>query len=203
MTENIEALVEQAEKDVAAAQGKGTFQLTNVLKRRGFPEEQVVVYLDEDSAHELVALNRQMETIARSPEKTDETIAAYNTLEALADEMAENVRNSALTFHLRGISPGHIEQTRKNIVKEFGQEPEDQQEADDALAHEWIAAHIIRVTNAEGAVDERLFKRADVEELEQLLPSSEYAKIDRTVNNLSFRSAYIEQATDAGFLLKS
>ncbi len=200
MTENIEALVEQAEKDVAIAQSKGTFQLTNVLKRRGFPEEQVVVYLDEDSAKELVTLNEQLTALAQSEEQNQE---AYDTLDNLAQELAKAVRESALTFHLRGISPGHIEQIRKNIVKEFGQEPEDQQEADDALAHEWIAAHIVRVVNVEGAADERVFKREDVEELEQLLPASEYAKIDRTVNNLSFRSAYIEQATDAGFLRKS
>lgn len=200
MTENIEALVEQAEKDVAAAQSKGTFQLTNALKRRGFPEEQVVVYLDEDSAKELVGINDQLNALAQSAEQDQET---YEALDTIAQELAKAVRDSALTFHLRGISPGHIEQTRKVILSEFGTEPDDLQEADTALAHEWIAAHIIRVVNAEGASDERLFKREDVEELEQLLPTSEYSKIDQTVNNLSFRSAYIEQATDAGFLRKS
>jgi len=200
MTENIESLVTQAEQDVKENHNREVFSLTNALKRRGFPEEDVVVYLDEDAAHELVELNRAMTAIAQNENKSDETLEQYNALELLADAMADRLRDSALTFHLRGISPGHIEQIRKNVVKEHG---EDSENGSEIVAREWVAAHIVHVTDAEGNRDERLFTADDAEQLEYLLPTSEYQKIDKAVSNLSFRSAYIEQATDAGFLQKS
>lgn len=202
MTDFDEVLA-QAQEDVDKGLTKGSFNLTSALRKRGFPESDVVVYLDEDAAHELVQLNEVLEVLAQSPEQNTEE---YDSTDEIAQRLAKQIRDSALRFHLRGISPGHIEQARKNVRKEFGgdiDDPETQQLADQALAHDWIAAHIVRVTNAQGETDERLFKREDVAELEELLPFSEFSKIDQEVNNLSFRTAYVEQATDAGFLPRS
>lgn len=179
-------------------QSKGTFNLAERLKGRGFPTEEVNVYLNEDAGYQLVRLMSQ-------PAPTDE--AALEAFNELVQGVVDEVQESRLTLSLRGISTGHIKQIGKNLRKSLKAEDPDydftSEEFENLQFFHYAAAHIVRVTDYSDDFEERLFTAEDVETLNNVLPRGEWDKILSAVARLSFSSNYFEQATDAGFLPKS
>lgn len=184
------------EKDVLTlveeAQSKSKFNLADVIKGRGFPEDTVDVYLDAESAYELSKLNDEL------TETTDEEYAAE--LEAKAKALAEKIIASRLTFHMRGLSQALVEAIQnKSKVNKSGEE--------DAYILEYfsrlIAATIVRVEDADGNIDEHVFTLEDIDELRGQLPVESWDAIVATTQKLTLASGYFRGLTDAGFLPKS
>lgn len=193
MTEDIQGAVEQA-------QAKGNFNLTEVLQGRGYPEDEVTVYMNVSAAYELQALNSQLEAIAQAAEQDQET---YDSLDALAQALKQEILDSAVTFHLRGISPGHIKKIMRSVNRLARKGELEEDEVPDYLDAAYIAPHVIKTVDAQGNVDERLFTVEDILKVQEFLDSGQMQKINDSVRNLSFTAALFDAATDAGFLPKS
>jgi len=193
MTDDIQGAVEQA-------QAKGTFNLNDVLQGRGYPEDEVTVYTNVPAAYELQALNARLEEIAQAAEQDQET---YNALDSLAQALKQEILDSQLTFHLRGISPGHIKKIMRSVNRMVRKGELEEDEMVDYLDAAYIAPHIIKTVNAKGEVDERLFTVEDVQKIQEFLDDGQLLKINNAVRNLSFTAALFDAATDAGFLPKS
>lgn len=177
---------------VKDAQSKGKFNLAEVVKGRGFPEDVIDIYLDVESAYELSKLNSELVTI------TDLDEAA--PLEARAAELADKIVKSKLTFHLRGVSQKVVE-----IIE--AKAKADRSDEDDNYILEYfsrlIAASIVKVVDADGNEDDHVFEFGEIDELRGMLPSESWERLVATVQKLTLASGYFRGLTDAGFLPKS
>lgn len=198
--------------DINEHKAQGTFSLTAHLEGRGYPTKDVTVFTDADSAFALAQINERLEALANDREalgeatrsrKYKELTAEYDALEAQADELREKVKESRLEFHLRGISPGHLNKIRKDVIKQAEKDETDPDDLGVLVGNAWIAPQIISVTNAAGEKDEHVFTPDEVATIRDLLPESQWNKLDEAVSDLSFKSHYIDAAVDPGFLPKS
>lgn len=183
---------------VEKATDKSTFSLVEAIKGRGYPTDEVTVYLNADAAYNLAETNTLLTALAQRAE-TEE----YENLDKVAQQLKAEVLASAMTFHLRGISPGELTKISKKVRKQAEADGLDEEDIALELTKAWFAPHIIRVEQADGAVDEHLWTPEEVEVLMDLLPQTEWAKLNATINKMTFSSAYFTQAVDAGFLSKS
>lgn len=198
--------------DVENNKEQGSFNLDEFVQGRGFPRDTVTVFTNEDAGYDYTAVQERLTTLAQEKEKLEpatrsaaykEKAQEFNALEEKAQELLEKIKESALTFHLRGISPGHIKKINKDVKKQAETEELDQETAGEIAGWRIIAANIIKVTNAKGQEDNGPFTEERVANLEMTLPDSEWTKLDRKVAELSFKSAYFDSVVDAGFLPKS
>ena len=176
---------------VQEAQSPAKFNLADVIKGRGFPEDKVEIYVDAESAYALSKLNDELVTIADPAESAP--------LEAKAKELSDKILKSKLIFHMRGIDQKQIELIEKQV------------KADNADEDEWVldyfaalvAANIVRVEDADGNIDERPFTTEEIVELRWALPSESWEKLISTMQKLTLAGGYFRGLTDAGFLQKS
>lgn len=177
---------------VQDAQSPAKFNLADVIKGRGFPEDKVEIYVDVESAYALSKLNDELIHI-ENPEDSA-------PLEAKAKELSDKILKSKLVFHMRGIDQKQIELIEKQVKADNAGEEE-----------EWIldyfaalvAANIVKVEDADGNIDERPFTTKEVVELRWALPSESWEKLIGTMQKLTLASGYFRGLTDAGFLQKS
>jgi hypothetical protein len=188
MSEEINEVLEL----VKDAQGKGKFNLADVIKGRGFPEDTIEVYVDVASAYELTKLNERLILVTDDEESI--------VLEKEAKALSDKILASKLTFHMRGVSQGLAEAIEnKSKVNKSKDE--------DAFILEYfarlIASNIVKIVDAEGNEDERVFELADIEELRAGLPIEAWEQLVSTTQKLTLASGYFKGLTDAGFLQKS
>lgn len=190
MSDNVTDLVQEAQK-------KGKFSLADAIKGRAFPESSVDVYLDAGSAYEFKLLQEQVKSIdGGSPEHE----AALSRME----ELAESIKQSKLTFHMRGVGQGIVEKATRLANKKYPK-------ADTSEENEWIAYYlcmlvsenIVKVTDADGNVDDSKFNVDEVLQLREIMPVDSWEVLIDTMQKLTLASSYFEAVTDAGFLPKS
>lgn len=174
------------ENPIENALSKGTFSIVAAVQGSGttYPVDQVVVNSDLGTAYEIAKLEQK----ANRPNTDIDAIDAE--IKTLQDKMKQN----SYTFHMRGISPG----TDKAIADENPIKNDDYEQRNYA----YLAAHIIKVEDAEGAVDEKLFTKEDVATIKAWLPDSEFDKLYSKMNELTFQARYIDNAMSADFLSK-
>jgi hypothetical protein len=185
---------------VEKATDKSTFSLVEAIKGRGYPTEEVTVYTNADAAYNLAETNALLETLAQGKQQDTEE---YDNLDAVAQQLKAEVQESALTFSLRGISPGEVQRLSKKVAKQARAEDLDEDEEALLRTAAWFAPHVVRVSNAQGEVDEHLYTAEEARVLMDLLPQSEWNKLLVAMSKLSLGSMYFDQLVDAGFLPKS
>ena len=184
-TNEVLALVEEA-------QSKGKFNLADVIKGRGMPEDVVDIYVDAESAYELSKLNLDMMSISDAED--------LEPLEARAQELADKILASKLTFYMRGVPQKIVEAIeRKSRVNKSSNEEDAVLEYFSRL----IAANITKVVDADDNEDDHQFTHEEVSELRGVLPSESWEKLVSTTQKLTLASGYFRGLTDAGFLPKS
>lgn len=177
---------------VEAAQSKSKFNLAEVIKGRGYPEDSVTVYLDVASAYELSKLNDQLINTVDGSDTSE--------IEAQIKELEKKILDSRLVFHMRGIDQKQVEAIEANTRKDLEEENE-----------EWVidymcalvAANIVSVEGATGEKEERLFTLEDVTELRGVLSGEAWDSLIATMQKLTLATGYFKGLTDAGFLQKS
>lgn len=188
MSENIAEVLDL----VKDAQSPAKFNLAEVIKGRGYPEDSVDIYLDADSAYRLNKLNDELILLT-----TEEETAP---LEAEADELAKKILASKLTFHMRGLPQSIVEAIeRKSKVNKAGQDEDIVMEYFSRI----IASSIIKVVDAEGNVDDHQFTHEEVSEMRGAFPAESWTALLSAVQKLTLASGYFQGLTDAGFLPKS
>jgi hypothetical protein len=195
---------EQATQDilkiVEKSHSQGVFNLSEVVKGRGYPTKEVTIYLDAESAFQLSELNDLMN------DYVDEEVLAEN--EAKAAELADKVKMSALTFVMRGVSQKIVEDVIKKTNEKYPPEAGRREATDDP---EWVkhyiaslvALNIVRVIDVAGNVDERLFTTEEMLEMRELVAADSWNVLVENMQKLTLASGYFEQLTDAGFLPRS
>lgn len=176
----------------ALDEARRTFSVLDAAKGKSYPQDTVTVYTDTAAAYEAYKLEKRINASVDS----DEVDALALEQKALRDK----VKASAKTFLLRGISKGLIKRINEEAEIKF------QAELDDRKQNVWanfsyLAAHIISVTDADGAVDERKWSFEDVDTLQDELDDSEFQKIMGLMLELTFATDLFDASVTADFLL--
>lgn len=186
---------------VKEARKPGVFNLSEVIKGRGYPEREVTVYTNVDAAFKLIELEDQMKQVGGSDQKL------YDELEARAQELAVTVQDSALKFMMRGVSQTVVEQVTKEADSTYKTaKDEDGDNSDDWFRFyvtSLVGKNIVKVTNASGDVDEKDFSFEEMLEIRNNLPGDSWGVLVNTMQKLTLASGYFKGLTDAGFLPKS
>ena len=185
--ENVVSLVE-------AAQKKGTFSLIDAVKGKANPKDDVDIYLDAESAYELVKVNDLL-IGEPDPEKAD-------ALKAQADELSEKILKSKLIFHMRGIDQRETELIEEKSRKDLGDDASETQVWENYLCA-LIAANIVSVEDADGNIDEHVFTAREISNIRHAMPAESWNKLVETMQGLTLATGYFKGLTDAGFLPKS
>lgn len=161
------------------------FDIIAFIEGSNYPEKQVTVYTDGKAAILL------RDELAKPEDEQDED--RVSKLTAL-------VKQSGLTFTLRGLAPKVIEvMMRKADINSKGLTDEERMkrflESTDSLT----AATIQKVETADGRVDSRAWDTERATELRGLLMQSEYEKLAEGVNTVNFDGKLFAESVDAGF----
>ena len=186
---------------VEKAQSKGTFDITAFAKGRAYPQDTVVAFIDLESAYELTKLNDTMRVV------TDEK--ELESLEAKANELAEAIKESQITFYMRGVNQATVEKITLDCNKKYPGSTDafGNIKQDSAWIMEWtsalVASNLVKTENSKGEVDEREFSIDDITTLRHHLPKEVWDLLVDKMQKLTLATAYFEGMTDAGFLPKS
>ena len=182
---------------VEAAQKKGKFSLADAIKDRAFPETAVDVYIDAAAAYEFAELDKLAKTLdVESKEYTD-------TVDKM-DELAKQITNSKLTFHMKGVGQGTVEKVTEAANKLYP-DAEEKNEPDWVKYYlcALIAENVVKVTDVDGNEDDSNFTVEDVIELRGIMPIDSWEVLIDTMQKLTLATSYFDTVTDAGFLPKS
>lgn len=196
MTEN--NVVENATRAAEGLLEKGTFSLLDTVKDRTYPEKDVTIYTDMKSTH----LRKVLEDEANGLGNSDSDQARMAVLEEEIQGLEEAIRDSGLTFSLRGLSPKVIEDAEVTVKQELKDADEDafNQRMSDLL----MALHIVKVTRVkDGAVDSHTFTADDIAGLRAAVPFEAWKTIREAMDELTFAAAYFDASVSADFLSKS
>jgi len=195
-----EKLTEETLKMVKEAQSKSTFNLAEVIKERGYPSKEITIYTDAEAAFDLVEIEDKMNQMTESGDE-------YAELEKQANELAEAVQKSQLTFVMRGVGQGVVERIVEKADKLY-KKPDANE---DEYATDWfkyyitslVASNVVKVIDADGNVDESHFEYEEMLEIRNNLPSDSWGLLVSTMQKLTLATGYFKGLTDAGFLPKS
>jgi hypothetical protein len=194
--------IDETLKLVEETQSRKVFDITEYAKGRLAPQDTVTAYLDIESAYALNTLN---DLLGNTPAGKE-----FDALEAQAKELSDKILKSKVVFHMRGVNQDIIEKVTTDanekfpaVQNAFGVEQEQSPE----WVKEWtcalIAANLIKVVNADGEEDERVFTAEDTKTMRSYLPREVWDLLVEKMQQLSLANAYFRGLTDAGFLPKS
>jgi hypothetical protein len=194
-----ENITKEALELVQEAQSAKVFNLADAIKGRAYPSTSVKIYLDDQTAMQLVEINQLMNRTTDAEE--------MDNLAEMAKGLAETIIASSLTFEMRGIGQSAIELITEKINAKY----EIPANEDATRNVNWmkdyittlVSMNIVSVTNAEGAVDTSEFTFEKTEELRTALSPTEWGKLVSAMQKLTLAGGYFDQLTDAGFLQKS
>lgn len=192
MSEEMAKEIAEVLETVKDAQSQGKFNLAEVVKGRGYPQDTVEIYTDVESAYELSKINDKLIRLTDLEESKE--------LEAQAEIFKKKVMDSRLKFYMRGIDQRHVENIEEKSRNKNDLESE--QWIVDYMC-ELVAANIIKVEDAQGNVDEKVFTGDDIDAIRGVLSTEAWEQIVSTMQKLTLATGYFKGLTDAGFLQKS
>jgi hypothetical protein len=192
-TDNVIDMVNEAQK-------RGKFNLADAIKGRAFPEKSVDVYLDANSAMQLEEVNKELNDLLKLGNNDE-----YDKLELVAQDLAKQIKDSKLTFHMRGVGQAEVEAAVKKADELYPNNAEGEDDPDWVKYYlsYLIAANIVKVTDADGNEDTNKFTVEEMLELRGVIPIDSWGVLVETMQKLTLATSYFSAATDAGFLPKS
>jgi hypothetical protein len=202
-----------------------TFDLNSALTGVTRPKDEITVYTDGERAHQLEEVLSAISVLSQEKvtlpatggitgnPRADEIDQEVADLEEVSALLIQELRDSSLTFHLRGLAP---KQT-KLIVKQWDRKikPESKNPTEDELAEvnevrmekinaELIAKCTFKVVKGDGAEHTGAVSIETVENLRDEINSGEYNRLVTLANNLSVGHGLFHNmlAADADFLSK-
>lgn len=164
------------------------YSLADAVLGRNYATESVTVYTDEDAAKRLIEHQEQIKGV-----ELNESEKAQS--EDLTQRLLERLLKSALTWEFKGIAP----KWRDVILKPYDlADPEQAVKAQFELTFK----HVTAVKDSEGNMLQLPKDLDSFSDILLALPDSEAKKITEAVNQLSFKSGFVDQAVGAGFLQK-
>jgi hypothetical protein len=190
--------IEAAMELVEEAQSKKVFNLSDAIKGRAYPQKDVTVYLDDEAALKLVELNDKMSSTT-DPEE-------LKKLEAESENLSKTIKESAVTFKMRGVSQDAIELVLKKMNEKYKVKGTSGTENPDWMRDyitNLVSLNIVSVSDSSGSEDSAEFDFEKAEELRRNIPAAEWGKLVEMMQKLTLAGGYFDQLTDAGFLQKS
>jgi hypothetical protein len=214
---DIEEIVNEAKKP-------GKFNIVDVVKDRGYPKDEIDVFIDENVAFRIAEINEAINSIsnkmdsAGADKKTlDKLLKQHeeilNTRQKLLDEMGE----AKYVFHLTGISEGSRQDLFDKAVKKFpiktvtkmnqvtGEMEEkevENVERDRYFTSLLWEAGISKIVSPDGEEQEGItFEEAD--ELRRILPLASLTTITEGLEKMRAATALFMMSVNEDFLAKS
>lgn len=201
---------------VSQAQSEETFSFADVVNGRGYPRDEVTIFMDEASAHEIKKLERSVDGVLESLDAKDRA-AAVVEIEAKIKTLREKINKSRYVFKVVGLSSETKDdlyiKAREDIKPEYdhnknfitGQVEKVEKPSpkrDRYYTNLLWQASIEQIVSPTGAVD-----TAPAFETVALFrskgPESQLFKFQDALQALSVASEAFESATDDDFLAKS
>jgi hypothetical protein len=192
------------------AKKPGKFNILEVINERGYPEDEIVVYLNETIAYKAAMVKTEMEA-------TDAADKKYKTLEAELDKLVEQLQDSKYVFSIKGISEGKREElyklsvnkypleyseTKNAFTGEVKKEKIESEERDELFTSLLWSAHIVKITAPNGDVQENLSPE-DADTLRKSIPLASNAALNKAMENIRAATAVFMMSVDEDFLAKS
>ena len=203
-----------------------TFDLNSALTGVTRPKDEITVYTDGERAHQLEevlsavsVLGREKATlpvtggITGNPraEEIDKEVADLEEVSAL---LIQELRDTSLTFHLRGLAPKQtklIVKSWEKKIKPESKNPSDEElqetneERMDKINAELTAKCVYKVVKGNGSEHNGAVSIETIENLRDEINTGEYHRLVTLVNNLCVAHGLFNNmlASDADFLSKS
>lgn len=188
-----------------------TFSFFDVLEERDFPKDEVEIYMDEVSAHELRKVMFELTTVDLDDPRADE-------LHRRAIELEEKREASKYRFHITGVADDTITDLADVANAEFDEKRKEYRSVTGKIERRLegdeqrnylryynalvLSVHIEQIVRLrDGAV----MTAPPVEEIALLVdkaPTSQKAKLQRAIEELRVDSSAFEARVDADFLAK-
>jgi len=196
-------LVEEAKKP-------GKFNIMDVVKERAFPEQEVNVYLDEQTAYLASDMNDKIKQTSPSDKE-------YTKMEDELSKLLSKLEESKYVFTIRGISeakrdeilklasdkyPIEYREEKNTYTGEVKREEIEDQDRNNLFTSMLWSEHIVKIVSPDGSVQDNISPE-DVKSLRGLLPLASSATINRTIEKIRAASAIFMMSVDEDFLAKS
>jgi hypothetical protein len=175
---------------------RSTFNVLDAVRGRGYPTDTVTVFAAEDAAYEAAKIQAEL-----ADEKDAKKVKA---LEKRLGELINEVKESALEFHLRGISPRVVEDIRKANVAKYGpgpngEPPLEEGDVDEANGLAWTALSIEKIVDAHGNEHTEKLTPEQLRELFDNLPVIEAARVIDLAQQLIFGAVVFDEVVGPDF----
>lgn len=167
-----------------------TFDLVEALSGQAYPEKEIQVSLDSKTAAEIAVTNRKLDTLDPDSEE-------FKALEDKLVELIKKLRSEMYTLTIKGVPNEVRRNILLNVYGELENIPESKRtqvqtyEAEEKVTFKTWAAHIVKITNPDGAVRTSLTDK-EAERLFNALPGFSRNLVIETINEM-------EEITTAGF----
>lgn len=222
MTQTPEELAAPIVEDMKSA---AKFDLRSALTKVSYPTQDVTVYLEGHKAHEInvildeiADLEAEAETLTAKAQGTitdaPEHEGVLTKIAALQEQekaLLAEIKESALTFTLRGVAPAVwriIDKEARRKIKPQTNSEDDQLEAqlerNKYVNIELVSKGTVKITNSEGIVDSSALTSEVAEQLFDGLLETEWLKLQEGIQNLTFAHTLFQNVAmqDADFLSK-
>jgi hypothetical protein len=206
---SVEEIVEEAKKP-------GVFKIIDAIKERAYPQDDVVIYLDEQSAYLASQVQEKIDELSKKS-FSDSVEKELEKLYSERDVFVEKMNNSKYVFTMVGISEGRREDLLKEAMNEYPMEYSDEtnvftnerkkveienSERDRMFTNLLWRDYVMKITSPGGDIQEGL-TITEIEELRRSLPIAATGKINEALEKLRVASAMFMMNTDEDFLAKS
>lgn len=168
-----------------------TLNILETIKGRSYPSKDVKVWLDQETIHAIAELENEI-----AVETDGERV---NELDEQIHNLREKVEKTALTFHLRGIDRRTRRQALKRVELLLKKGEVDEFDSQFLLGHLNFAAHLIRITDADGGVQEKLWTAEEAEEILDLIPEQGTKDLNDAMDELTFKAARFDAEVTPDF----
>lgn len=197
------------QNEVDEAKKPGTFNLLETIQGTNYAESTAVVFTNVRAVLRLIEVREALNEFRLANEDSRGITGyanqdEYDALEEQESAAREEIRSSALTFHLKGLSPSLVdaiakEKRAKGKEKYEGlTDPEKDEAIIKDIENALIAQATRKVVNAQGAINEEI-SLSDIEQIRDILPEPEFDKIRLALNDVQFKAALFDEEIDAGF----
>ena len=207
--------IEKIDEAVAEAKAPGTFNILNVLEERAYPRENVIVYLDEQSAYEASQLQERIDELSKS--KSLDVQADIDVLVAERDEVIAKLESQKYVFSIVGISEGlrddimgeaaekfplEYVENKNPLTGELKLEEKENKDRDRLFTNLLWHNQIEKITSPDGSVQDKVTIK-DVEALRRQLPIAAIGAISQSIERLRVSTAVFMMQVNEDFLAKS
>jgi hypothetical protein len=208
---------------VEEAKSPSVFNIVDAIKDRGYPRDEVVIFLDEETAYKASLIQEKISILDLGANKKDtaEQIASReeqrDKLIEERDNIAKKLSESKYTFILRGISEGQRDEIFENVGKKIpsqfnvernpltGEKEKteiENPERDKLFTNMLWAAYIEKIVSPSG--EEQIgVSVEDASQLRYSLPLAGVQKINECIEKLRIAAAAFMYEVDEDFLAKS